>query len=310
MRSLFSKKSAPSVGRQRVLRDDPQQASIFAYRSQRSDYSASTGRKQGREQIQQKPHEQLYNLLGRSGLILVSIVAIVCLVEILSLSTSPRMVIVGSSASRYALRSVDTYQFAATKALKSSLLNHNKITVNTDGVSSSLEQQFPELANVTITLPLLGHRPVIYIQSTEPAFILHTTSGSFVVGDSGRAMLLASQLPDQATAALPVITDQTGNKASLGQAVLAVSQVSFIKTVLAELSARQVPVSGLQLPNSSNELDVYPTGQAYFVKFNMQQADPRQQVGSYLAVRATLTKQNITPAKYVDVRVEGRAYYL
>lgn len=303
------KKRTPDLGRQRILRDNPQKASIFAYRAQRSESPTPTVRKQGRD-LTAKPHQQLYNLLGRSGLIVVSIVAVVCLVEILSLTTSPRIVIVGSSASRYSLRATSIYQAQASQILASSIWNRNKITVDTAHVSSAMQTKFPELATVTITLPLLGHRPVMYLQPTEPALILHAGSGSFVIGDSGRAMLLTSQLPAQATKSLPILTDQTGLQVHLGKAALASAQVAFIQTVLAELQAKQVAISGLRLPNSTNELDVYPSGQSYYVRFNMQQADARQQAGSYLAVRAALQKQNVTPAKYVDVRVDGRAYYL
>jgi hypothetical protein len=64
------------------------------------------------------------------------------------------------------------------------------------------------------------------------------------------------------------------------------------------------------LPVQTNELDVNLAGQSYFVKFDLQENDPRQQAGTFLATIASLKSQNITPTKYVDVRVDGRAYYI
>jgi hypothetical protein len=64
------------------------------------------------------------------------------------------------------------------------------------------------------------------------------------------------------------------------------------------------------LPAASRELDIHLTGLPYFVKFNLNDnADAKQQVGTFLATRKYLTTHNITPTQYVDARVLGRVYY-
>jgi hypothetical protein len=65
----------------------------------------------------------------------------------------------------------------------------------------------------------------------------------------------------------------------------------------------------MTLPPAASELDVQIVDQPYFIKFNLENDDPRQQVGTYIATQAYLTSQHITPAHYIDVRVDGRAYY-
>jgi hypothetical protein len=65
----------------------------------------------------------------------------------------------------------------------------------------------------------------------------------------------------------------------------------------------------MSLPSNANELDIQIAGQPYEVKFNLHSDKAREQAGTYLATIASLQKQGITPSKYIDVRVDGRAYY-
>ena len=78
---------------------------------------------------------------------------------------------------------------------------------------------------------------------------------------------------------------------------------------MAQLTAKQYTISALTLPAGTSELDASLSGLPYIVKFNLQATNARQQVGTFLATAGRLSSQHITPAKYVDVRVDGRAYY-
>ncbi|MGH7241431.1 MAG: hypothetical protein ACREGB_03995, partial [Candidatus Saccharimonadales bacterium] len=68
-------------------------------------------------------------------------------------------------------------------------------------------------------------------------------------------------------------------------------------------------VESMALPPAAYELDVKPAGVGYFVKFNMHEDTARQQAGTFLAVRERLVSQGVTPGSYIDVRLDGRAYY-
>jgi len=86
--------------------------------------------------------------------------------------------------------------------------------------------------------------------------------------------------------------------------------VDFITTVLYQLHAAGVQYSRLVLPPSSQELDIYTAGPAYYAKFNMHEEDTaRQQAGEYLATAHYLAEKGITPAAYIDARLPGRVYY-
>jgi cell division septal protein FtsQ len=205
------------------------------------------------------------------------------------------------------LRDQAEYQAAADKLLASSIWNRNKITINTGQISRQLTERFPELSSASVTLPMLAHRPIVYVQPAEAALVVAANNGAFVIDQNGRALMPSANLPTARN--LPQLVDQSGLPVRTGSQVLTSDDISFIQTVLTELGAKHVRVSSMVLPVESQELDVYIDGQPYFVKFNLANDDARLQAGTYLATAAQLKRQQMTPKKYVDVRVDGRAYY-
>ena len=87
------------------------------------------------------------------------------------------------------------------------------------------------------------------------------------------------------------------------------ANVHFIRTVITELASRQYTVSAMTLPAATSELDVQLAGQPYTIKFNLQSNRARQQAGTFISTIEHLKKSNTPPSKYVDVRVDGKAYY-
>lgn len=284
-------------------------APSMSYYSRRSEETLNTGRNLRREAQAQAAKKIAHFWLHRFGLIILLSAALVCLIYIMTLSTNPEVVPVTDVAAGNLIHTPATYQAAAGKLLASSLLNRNKLTIDTNRVSQQLQNEFPELSSVSVTLPLLAHRPVIYIQTSSPAIILNGVSGAYVLGDSGRVLAAAPSAAAFAKLNLPVITDQSGLRLALGRQALTAANVSFAETVVAQLAARQVKVAQMTLPAAASELDVHLAGQPYFVKFNLQSGDARQQAGTFLATQSRLASQHITPSQYIDVRVDGRAYY-
>jgi cell division septal protein FtsQ len=289
----------------------------FAYRASRSEEELNLERHSGRSKAQAAkaaPNRLKHLLLRRFGLVILLLALLASSVNILTVSSQITVVPLTAttdSGNSLFLHDKTVYQAATSKLVASSLWNRNKITINTAHIDQQLLQQFPELSSATITLPLLGKRPIVYLQTSQPALILVASDGSFVLDDSGKALLMASKLPSNSSSSLPLITDQSGLHAELNKQVLPTGDISFIQTVVAQLSAssQHFMVTSLVLPPAASELDVRLSGQPYTVKFNLEITDARQQVGTFLATQAQLQNQHITPASYIDVRVDGRAYY-
>lgn len=244
--------------------------------------------------------------LRRLGLLLFLVLGAALAANMLVLAPTAKVSPINGSSAY--LRPLSAYETTVDKILRSSLWNRTKPTLNTGDIKNQLLRQFPELTDVSIVTPLFAHQAVVYVEPVQPALLLNTNSGSFIIATSGKALLRVDN-PASAPKSLPVLTDQSGLNVQVGHQVLPASYISFIKGLITELSARQYAVSSMNLPPASNELDVHLAGQNYYVKFNLANNDPREQAGTFLATLAMLKKQNITPAQYVDVRVDGRAYY-
>jgi len=247
-----------------------------------------------------------WSWLQRIGLVIVSLAVLASAVNILSLSGQVK--IVNLNRDSQLARPASTYAQAATQVLSRSVWNRNKITVRTADVSRQLLVQFPELDAVTITVPLLAHQPDIYLTPAQPSLILSAAGGAFLIGDTGKAILGAATPAALNQPALPVLTDQTGFKPQLNHQALPAADVRFIDTVIAQLAAKQYKVSDLSLLAGGSELDAHVTGQPYLIKFNLH-GDATGEAGTFLATANYLRQHNQTPASYIDVRVEGRAYY-
>lgn len=310
----FGRKKEPATppGRRRPDRS-AQAPAAFSYYSRRSQSITPEERRRS-FQTPEVTREQLAATARfarqRFGLIIVAIAMAIALVNSLRLSPHSKVDSLNEPAASFLLHDQKTYEAAANRFLASSIWNGNKLTANTDSVASKMQNDFPELRSVTIALPLVGHRPVVYIRAAAPRLLLTTTSGqSFVVDENGKALIAAPRVPDLNALHLPVVDDESGLGLSEGKTVLSGSSVSFIRIVVAELAAKHVQVQRLTLPAAASELDVYPAGTSYFIKFNMQSETALQQAGTYLATAHRLQEQGVAPNQYIDVRVDGRAYY-
>jgi len=300
----------PQTRRQKLKLDDLAKApSTFSYRARRSEQDRGIGRQAQRETARQAGNRLGYFWLQRFGLVILLLAVVASAVNIITLSTTAKVVPLATDGNRLFLRPTKVYQDAASQQLQRSIWNHNKITVDTAKLSQQLLDQFPELSSVSVTVPLLAHRPLVYIQPVQPALILATGNGSFIIDTTGKALDSGASPAVLHQPQLTLVTDQSGLRLQPNHQALSAGNVSFVQTVTAQLAAKQFSVSGMTLPVATSELDVQLAGQPYFVKFNLQSDNPRGQAGTFLATIAQLRRQNIVPAKYIDVRVDGRAYY-
>lgn len=308
--SLRRKPAEPTRRQRHRTEVDRQPSASFSYHARRSDQELNTGRQEQRDDPTTAKKMRLGNFwVNRFGALILLAAIILSAVNILSLSGSAKIVPLTSETDNPALYDQAAYQKAADKILNTSALNRNKLTLDSARLSRELKQQFPELSDVTITIPLLAHRPLVYVHASKPAVILATSNGSYVVNAAGKVLVPSTQVPDIDKLQLPLVGDQSGASTSVGKQVLTSDNIRFIQIIHAQLAAKNLPVSSMILPAIASELDVQVTGKPYFIKFNLQSNSARQQAGTYLATNAQLTKQNITPAKYIDVRVDGRSYY-
>ena len=245
----------------------------------------------------------------RFGAIVALLALFLLFITSVQVTMQPRVQLLNESDT-IQLHSATDYQVATEQIMKRSWTNTNKLTINTRSIGQQLQTEYPEIADASIELPLVGQRPIVYLQLTEPQLILVNASGqAFLVDEKGRALADAAQVDSSVVSKLPTVTDESGLQLSQGEVAMSSADVRFVTSVLYQLRQANVAVSKLTLPQGSRELDVYLYGQSYYVKFNLHEGGPMQQVGALLAVRQQLDAQGKSPSKYIDVRLLGRAYY-
>lgn len=297
-------------GRRRPIRSEQSQSRMFSYYANRSANEMNLGRI-NQEDVPRRRSSAHVRFMKRLPVAGVVILVIAVVVSQIVLTTHPKLVILSSTSnSELFMQSKSVYQSAADKLFSQSLSNQNKLTVDASGISSKLKAMFPELSDVSVALPVVGNRPVVYLQPSEPTFVLSADGNSYVLDSTGRALAYARDVPAHNLATLPTVVDQSGLQPRVGSAVLPNTSVAFIETVLDQLKAQHISVRQIVLPSASFEVDLYIAGKPYFVKFNMHDANGAlQQVGSYIAVTQDLASKNVMPSQYIDVRIDGRAYY-
>jgi hypothetical protein len=309
-----AKKEPPQESSRRQVQRSGSLSPAFSYYTSRVSEKPIERPKADTQRGQRPPAEdtaetdskrRLRSVLAGVPFWLLLIVVIVCVGKLLTLSTDPKIVIVGetSTSSNY-LRSLSVYEAAAQKLLAGSIMNHSKLTVDTEGISRAFQEEFPELQDVSISVPLASSRPVVYIQPASPSLVLESTHGSYyALNNSG---LVLTALRGQVSG-LPIMIDQSGLLPQAGKQVLASSTVSFAQTVVYQFNAAHLSVSSFVLPaNAPYELDVHLVGKPYAVRFNLAN-DALTQSGAAIATIQQLG--TTTPSNYIDVRVPGRVYY-
>jgi len=269
----------------------------------------------GRIRDQQQPEKRSGNAASRKpkgskvfvhslSFWLLLLVAVVCIIKALFLSNDPKIVVVGkNSVTADYVQSVEVYEASARKLMSSSVTNRSKITVDLSGMSQKLQRQYPELQDVSMSVPLIGNRPIVYIQIAAPSLILQTPSGNFALSSSGVVLARLKAVP----ANIPLILDESGTVPHVGGHYLPSSTVGFARTVAYQLKAAHMTINTFVLPaGSPYELDVRLEGQNYLIRCNLE-ADALTQSGAIVGMLQQLGGS--MPGSYLDVRVPGRVYY-
>lgn len=274
---------------------------VFSYRSSRNSVERSMNR--GNSEI--KATKGLNWWVRRVPYLLCALALIAAFVYSLIVDSNAKLVVVGEQSY---LRKASEYQSSIDESLQSSVLYRFKPTLNTTKITQDIQNQFPELQEVVVKLPLLRHRPVVEFRLASPAAVIESGSDSYVIDGQGRALFnLRDKSASIDASDLPYLTDNTGAAIILGQPALSEDQVSYIRQIFLQAKKKSVRVENMILRGGGQQLDVRFRPDSYYVKFNLLE-DARQSVGTYFALRKRLLEEGNEPSKYIDVRVPEKAF--
>lgn len=287
----------------RNARQTSSRAPIFSYYANRPPETSASRR----SDVSAKKSGSKLSKLQLLPSLLAMLAIMLSLGYVLSIDTNPRLSRSTIQADSL-LQADDVYQRALEKLLQKSIFNRSKLLINTPALEKRLQTDFPELATVTITIPLTNRRPILAIEGAVPVLVLKTKTGQYVLGTTGKVVLESSHVRPEVLAKLPVVQDDSGLQIKVGETALTKADTQFIREVTHQLTEKQLSIDSLILPTIANQLEVRITGEGYLIKFDTK-GDARIQVGTYLAVRDKLAREGKRPAEYIDVRVEEKAFY-
>lgn len=294
-------KNKHELNRRQVTISQP--ASVFSYHSNRSTYSGNIGRHE--PSAERTVHKAAFRWAILPTWIAIAAIG-VSVAYASTLSAAPRVIVSGDE--RTLAQPAEVYEDYIQSLLRGSVFNGSKLTVDANGIAARTQEQFPEIDALSITIPVLARRPVVRIEVSRPAFIISNAQGSaFYVRADGTTSVKVSDIktpPDN----IVTVDDLSGLTIEQGKLVLSKDTVLFIREILRQFSLKELVVSQALLPAAPNELQIRIQNTPYVIKFDITQ-DAQVQAGSYFAVRNKLAGNGVTPAEYIDIRVEGRAYY-
>lgn len=297
---IFKRKNKQQRPRQYQERTSQKQQ-VFSYRSSRKGVERTFDR--GKDSVESgKPSRfRSSSLVSKMQLAGVVIIVVAGLAYSVSLNTSPQIRIEGEQSFP---REPSAYQDAITEELNSNPLNRNKLTLNTQAITDSLQDQFPEIQYVEVKTTPLRRKPIVNIQLAQPTARLVTPTGSFVLDGEGRALFDADKKAAELDlSSLIPISDNSGHQIEVGKPAVTQQQIAYIREVIGQFEKKSIPIKEMALGSGGVELQVKPADKNYFIKFSFY-SDPRQSSGSYIAVR----EKGINANQYVDVRIPDKVF--
>lgn len=235
--------------------------------------------------------------------------AAICLVlSMLYVMTLQPKVILRTENESPILRDEQEYREFAEKLLSDNVLNRSKVSFDSEKFEQALTNEFPELATVSVTTPLIGHKPIINLYAEQPVLLMASEKGVYILNKNGRAIVKASTQQPVEGLTIPLVRDEATIPIELGKGALTSKDVAFITTLVKQFENKNIKIDSLTLPPLASELRVRVVGEKYYIKFSLL-TDPRIASGQYFAARKKFDTDNIRPAEYVDSRVEEKIFF-
>lgn len=207
--------------------------------------------------------------------------------------------IVVSGDRNYAASLVQT---AAKQQLHDHWWWRNLMLIDTSKLQKALLASQPQLTDVNIRRRWPGQLR-LEVTERQPNLEWKTGDKTYILASDG---VVADKAEDTGLR-LPVVVDTTNLPVKVGDQVVSSHFVSFCLELISLLPKQGIQVKRLSVPATTTEVDV-ETNQGYFIKFDTTRS-ATSEVGDLVRVLNLLKGQNQHPSQYIDLRIDGRAYY-
>ncbi len=177
------------------------------------------------------------------------------------------------------------------------------LTLHMERFMLYMQRAYPEIASIRLQSKWLGLERSFLITYRQALAAWQIGDKRFYIDSEGIAFT-ALHGPEPALK----VEDASGFKPSDDNSVASKRFIRYLGQLLAAIQVKQVGiVERIVIPASTRELDVYLKDRPYPIKTHIDR-DPYKQVDDMTAALGFMDEKHLRP-QYVDIRVEGRAYY-
>jgi len=183
--------------------------------------------------------------------------------------------------------------------------------VSGQAVSDVLTNEYPEIELVSVRLPFFGESMEVTIVERRAQLVLQTGENQYLIVDSN-GYAYDTYDPKMKNDRVVILEDDTEVAYDLkDNRFVASGVVEFIEVTNEGLkTVKQYAGQSFsyRITDEARIIYVKPSKQAYEIKMQLD-GSPVEQINSLKSALNFYTAKGISPAKYVDVRVNGTVYY-
>lgn len=188
--------------------------------------------------------------------------------------------------------------------LDSRILGRNWLFLSTKDVKESLNNTFTGQESITVD-KVFPNKLLIKTDEARAAVVWKTGPKSYRLSSSGKVV---SELgANESISSLPVVTDTNNIPVQIGERVVANDFNVFITKLYEYLRSANMEIEQLTVGSTTAEVAV-KLKDGYELRFSTV-SSVDSQIKSFQAVQDLLKEQNKKPQQYIDLRIDGKAFY-
>lgn len=184
--------------------------------------------------------------------------------------------------------------------------------LDTTNFKEYIQKKHPEISQATTsTLTPIKDTLTVRIALRKPLYRWQDVAKEARYVDS-QGVLFSARLSDASQKRLIQIDDQSGAVLESGSSALSQDVMGLIGALPVEIKSvysNKTEVSKVIIPSSTREVRVALAGGVkYYMKLSTERTLGAQ-MGELRALLTHLAKKKVTPREYIDLRLQGRAFY-
>lgn len=197
---------------------------------------------------------------------------------------------------------IEGNSLASTELIKSKIPgNLNTLRLNEDEISKRILRELPEIKSVQIYRGIPNAIKVVVLER-EGKIIWQTNGQRFLVSIQGEA---SRQINDGEQFNLPVVNDSKNLVVIPGQNLVSANFVAFVTNIYDNFfNETNIKPTYFEIQDTTFDINLY-TEAGFYVKFNSVRSSKKQLEN----LRLVLAQKRQDVKEYIDLRIDGWAYY-